>query len=117
MKSREELFLPTVMYNNFDMSLEIGLLYCFSIHFQTNIGLMLHSKREFSLACKYLEHSCMLQMKFHGVDSLHTATGHHLVARALSALGNYKKALSSEKSTHSIYEKHVSYFRVLEVLT
>lgn len=77
--------------------------------FQTNIGLMLHSQREFNLACKYLEHSCNLQMKFHGAESLHTATGHHLVARALSALGNYKKALSSERSTHSIYEKHVRF--------
>lgn len=74
--------------------------------FDTNIGLMLHSQREFTTACRYLEHSCNLQMKFHGSESLHTATGHHLVARTLSAIGDYKKALNCEKSTHSIYEKH-----------
>eukprot|EP00111_Clytia_hemisphaerica_P006162 TCONS_00017832-protein len=74
--------------------------------FDTNIGLMLHNQREFTTACQYLEHSCNLQMKFHGAESLHTATGHHLVARALSALGDYKKALNNEKSTHSIYQKH-----------
>lgn len=74
--------------------------------FDTNIGLMLHSQREFTVACKFLEHSCELQMKFHGSHSLHTATSHHLVARALSSLGDYKKALSSEKTTFSIYQKH-----------
>ena len=72
---------------------------------------MLHNQREFTTACQYLEHSCNLQMKFHGAESLHTATGHHLVARALSALGDYKKALNNEKSTHSIYQKHVSWIR------
>jgi len=73
---------------------------------------MLHSQREFTTACQYLEHSCNLQMRFHGPESLHTATSHHLVARALSALGDYKKALNSEKSTHSIYEKHVSFLSI-----
>ena len=79
---------------------------------------MLHNQREFVTACQYLEHSCNLQMKFHGPDALPTATGHHLVARALTALGDYKKALNCEKSTHHIYEKHVrivysSFIRIL----
>jgi len=74
--------------------------------FDTNIGLMLHNQREFSLACKYLEHSKDMQLKYHGANSLHTATSHHLVARVLSALGNYKGALNNEKATYAIYEKH-----------
>lgn len=68
---------------------------------------MLHNQREFDLACKYLEHSCNLQMKYYGANSLHTATGHHLVARVLSSMGDYKKALNNEKTTFSIYQKHV----------
>lgn len=74
--------------------------------FDTNIGLMLHNQREFSLACKFLEHSKDLQLKYHGAQSLHTATSHHLVARVLSALGNYKGALNNEKATYAIYQKH-----------
>ena len=71
---------------------------------------MLHNQREFTTACKFLEHSCNLHMKYHGPSSLHTATGHHLVARVLSALGEYKAALNNEKTTYGIYQKHVSIF-------
>ncbi|XP_047142254.1 clustered mitochondria protein homolog isoform X1 [Hydra vulgaris] len=74
--------------------------------FDTNIGLMLHNQREFSVGCKFLERSCYLQMKYHGPKSIHTATSHHLVARALTALGEYKSALNSEKMTFSIYQSH-----------
>ena len=69
---------------------------------------MLHNQREFTEACKYLQNACNLQMKYHGDTSLHTATSQHLVARVLTALGDYKKALNCEKSTYGIYQKHVS---------
>ena len=71
---------------------------------------MLHNQREFSVGCKFLERSCNLQMKYHGPKSIHTATSHHLVARALTALGEYKSALNSEKMTFSIYQNHVIEF-------
>jgi len=74
--------------------------------FDTNIGLMLHNQREFTEACRYLQNSCNLQIKYHGSSSLHTATSQHLVARVLTALGDYKSALNCEKATFGIYQKH-----------
>ena len=66
---------------------------------------MLHSQREFDLSLKFLERALNVHLKYYGPESLQTGTVHHLVARAHSCIGDYRAAVTNEKTTYGIYKK------------
>ncbi|XP_028396427.1 clustered mitochondria protein homolog [Dendronephthya gigantea] len=73
--------------------------------FDSNIGLVLQGQREFDLSIKFLENAALIQQKYHGPESIHTAMSFHLLARAKASAGDYRSALQSEKSAFNVYQK------------
>ena len=50
-------------------------------------------------------YTCYVIHRYHGSWSLQTALTHHLIARVQSFLGDFRAALTHEKTTFSIYKK------------
>lgn len=74
---------------------------------QSNIALILHAAGEFRHSVRFLEHALALNIKYFGEKSLKTAVSHHLMARTLSCMGDFRSALNSEKETYAIYKQLV----------
>ncbi|KAL5478129.1 hypothetical protein EMCRGX_G025010 [Ephydatia muelleri] len=69
----------------------------------TNLALILHSLGDHLTSVRYLKSALGVHERYSGKDSLQTAIGHHLVARAQSFIGDFRAALQHEKAAHIIY--------------
>ena len=69
----------------------------------TNLALILHSQGDHMTSVRYLKSALGIHERYSGKDSLQTAIGHHLVARAESFIGDFRAALQHEKAAHTIY--------------
>ncbi|XP_028517937.1 clustered mitochondria protein homolog [Exaiptasia diaphana] len=72
--------------------------------FDSNIGLMLHGQREFKISEKFMEKVLDVQLKYHGMSSVHTAMSFHLLARAKACVNDYRAALQNEKLAYGVYK-------------
>ncbi|XP_065830554.1 clustered mitochondria protein homolog isoform X3 [Oscarella lobularis] len=70
-----------------------------------NIGAILLGVKEFQSALAFAQNSLKIYTKFYGSDSDKVAASHHLVARVLANLGDYRSAIDEERQTLSIYSE------------
>jgi len=84
-------------------------LFCFlpSTPMQSNIGLILHAIGEYDNAYVFLDHALKLNIHYFGRKNLKVALSYHLVARALSYMGDFRGALNNEKETFLIYKQEL----------
>jgi protein TIF31 len=71
----------------------------------TNIGLMLHGLKEYKPSLRFLQSALRIQIKYKGEESVPSAMGYHLVARALVNIGEVQQAIQEEKKAFNLYLK------------
>ena len=70
-----------------------------------NIGIALHMNKDFSGAISYFNNSLSIFDRYYGGNSIKAAICHHLIAKGLESMNEFRKAIDSEKEACLIYEK------------
>ncbi|ORZ01071.1 clustered mitochondria-domain-containing protein [Syncephalastrum racemosum] len=72
-----------------------------------NTGVMLQSLRDYKTSTLFFERACETQENIFGKEHVFTATGYHILAKAYTLQGDFKKALEAERIAFDVFSKEL----------
>lgn len=74
---------------------------------------MLQSLRDYKTSTLFFERACETQENIFGKEHAFTATGYHILAKAYTLQGDFKKALEAERVAFDVFSKEVRKKKVI----